>query len=68
MLKPKITFVYYVNSTGEEDIKKFNVANMKTRSGKKTAGSLCPLGTLQQKSHSIYVVVFSFALCALYGG
>jgi len=37
MLKPKITFVYCVNSTGEEDIKKFNVANMKTRSGKETA-------------------------------
>ena len=67
MLKPKITFVYYVNSTGEEDVKKFNVANMKTRSGIKTTGSLCPLGT-QQGSHSIYVVVFSFPLCALCGG
>ena len=31
------------------------------------AGPLCPLGT-QQESHSIYVVVFSFALCALCGG
>ena len=37
MLKPKITFVYYVNSTGEEDVKK--KSNMKTRSGNNTTGS-----------------------------